>query len=206
MLIVVALLPSPADAATPATARLADTQATLKALGYYPGEVDGRMGPLTRSAVIAFQKVHGLAPDGRPGPLTRAALAAPGAPELRGGEADRVEVDVDRQVLYLVEGGVLHRVMAVSTGSGELYTGADGGLWRANTPRGVFRVERRIAGERHAPLGVLHDPLYFHRGWAIHGSDSVPTWPASHGCVRVSRADGRELFERVADGTQVIIY
>ena len=38
-------------------------------------------------------------------------------------------------------------------------------------------------------LGMLWRPIYFTgSGYAVHGSTSVPPWPASHGCVRVSNA------------------
>jgi hypothetical protein len=40
--------------------------------------VDGNFGPLTRSAVVAFQRQAGLVPDGIVGPLTKAALGMPG--------------------------------------------------------------------------------------------------------------------------------
>jgi len=39
---------------------VADVQATLQEQGYYHGEVDGLMGPLTRSALASFQRDHGL--------------------------------------------------------------------------------------------------------------------------------------------------
>ena len=155
---------------------------------------------------MAFQKVHGLAADGEVGPQTLAALAAPQQPSLRGGAATRVEIDLTRQVLYLVEGGALTRIVPVSSGSGESYTTASGGSARSLTPVGSFTVERKIEGVREAPLGTLYDPMYFHRGWAIHGSNSVPSYPASHGCVRVTRADAQWLFDRAPVGMPVQLY
>jgi peptidoglycan hydrolase-like protein with peptidoglycan-binding domain/DNA invertase Pin-like site-specific DNA recombinase len=52
-------------------------QLRLRSLGEDPGPIDGRFGPLTRSAVVRFQQRHGLAPDGLVGPQTRAALVRP---------------------------------------------------------------------------------------------------------------------------------
>ena len=40
---------------------IADTQALLKGMGYYTGEVDGLLGPLTRQALTAYQADQGLA-------------------------------------------------------------------------------------------------------------------------------------------------
>ena len=39
---------------------IADTQALLKDMGYYTGEVDGLLGPLTREALTAYQSDNGL--------------------------------------------------------------------------------------------------------------------------------------------------
>jgi hypothetical protein len=44
---------------------VAGTQSDLKRLGYDPGPVDGKMGPGTRAAIIAYQKDYGLRADGR---------------------------------------------------------------------------------------------------------------------------------------------
>ena len=127
-------------------------------------------------------------------------------PSLRGGPANRVEVDLDKQVMYLVEGGSLTRILPISSGSGESYAQPSGGSARSVTPVGSFTVQRNIRGERNAPLGTLYDPMYFYGGWAIHGSNSVPSYPASHGCVRVTRADATWLFDRLPIGTTVEIY
>lgn len=50
-------------------------QNDLDQLGYNLSQ-DGNFGPLTRAAVIAFQRAHGLSQDGVVGPLTWAAIAA----------------------------------------------------------------------------------------------------------------------------------
>lgn len=39
---------------------IADVQAALQEMGYYQGEVDGLLGPLTRQALTAYQADHGL--------------------------------------------------------------------------------------------------------------------------------------------------
>jgi peptidoglycan hydrolase-like protein with peptidoglycan-binding domain len=49
-------------------------QNALKEQGYYKGSVDGRFGPLTKQAVIAFQNAVGIKADGKPGDKTLTAL------------------------------------------------------------------------------------------------------------------------------------
>jgi Putative peptidoglycan binding domain len=39
---------------------IADVQAALQEMGYYKGEVDGLIGPLTREALTAYQNDQGL--------------------------------------------------------------------------------------------------------------------------------------------------
>jgi len=49
-------------------------QESIKAAGYDPGPIDGKMGPKTRAAVKKFQQANGLAVDGTAGPKTQTAL------------------------------------------------------------------------------------------------------------------------------------
>ena len=202
---------SPTPAATKAPVKasydVAAVQRTLAGLGYYLGSADGKAGPALRSAVMAFQKVNGLGADGAVGPMTLTALAAPKAPVLKASSpANRVEVDLTKQVLYVVKGGAVQRILPVSSGNGASYKQKNGSTARALTPTGWYKIERRIVGERVADLGTLYDPQYFYRGWAIHGSNSVPARPASHGCVRVTRADAKWLLDSIGNGMSVYLY
>jgi len=45
-------------------------QTALKNANLYFGEVDGKLGPLTRKAIEEFQKMKGLKVDGKVGPIT----------------------------------------------------------------------------------------------------------------------------------------
>jgi peptidoglycan hydrolase-like protein with peptidoglycan-binding domain len=66
----------------PATAgpKVAAVQVVLKRLGLYNATVDGVRGPLTRSAIVSFQRRRGLAVDGVVGPQTRRAFGKRGRP------------------------------------------------------------------------------------------------------------------------------
>jgi hypothetical protein len=123
---------------------------------------------------------------------------------LPGGGADRVEIDLPRQVLFLWQGNSLVRILPVSTGTGKRYC-VDGACARAVTPGGSFRVSRKILGLRVSRLGQLYNPLYFNGGIAIHGSPSVPGHPASHGCVRIPMSASAWFFHAVPRGTPVYV-
>jgi lipoprotein-anchoring transpeptidase ErfK/SrfK len=57
-------------------------------------------------------------------------------------------------------------------------------------------------------LGDMWRPKYFNGGIAVHGSPSVPPYPASHGCVRVSNAAMNWLWDvwGMPRGTRVLVY
>ena len=65
-----------------ASARIAALQIGLRARGFEPGPIDGVRGPLTRAALVRFQRRAGLRADGKLGPATRRALGARGRPLL----------------------------------------------------------------------------------------------------------------------------
>jgi peptidoglycan hydrolase-like protein with peptidoglycan-binding domain len=60
--------------------KVAAVQVALKRLGLYNATVDGVRGPLTKAAIVRFQRRHGLTVDGIVGPQTRAAFGKRGRP------------------------------------------------------------------------------------------------------------------------------
>lgn len=172
-------------------------QQRLLALGFWLARADGVFDNTTAHAVVAFQKANGLARDGVVGPLTRAALATAVRPTARSTHGHVVEIDLTRQLLLVVADGRVDAVFDTSTGR---ITG--------RTPTGEWRVEREIDGFHRSRLGLLYRPKYFHGGVAVHGFTSVPPYPASHGCVRVTYAAIDELWasDAMPVGTPVWVY
>jgi peptidoglycan hydrolase-like protein with peptidoglycan-binding domain len=167
---------------------VAALQRRLIELHFDPGPPDGAFGLATTYAVQAFEKLNGMGPDGRVGPNVQEALNHPAAvsPLVPDGGGTRVEVDLRRQVLFLYKDGGLRLITHVSTGSGKKYCAEGDCNNTAITPIGSFRFAWRYSGWRESRLGKLYNPVYFtNSGVAVHGALSVPTYPASHGCVRI---------------------
>ena len=182
-------------------------QRRLDALGYWNGAADGRFGLLTLQAVYAVQKAAGIARTGRADGPTLAALAGGVRPEARSRTGHRVEIDLDRQLLMLVDDGAVTHVLNTSTGSNTHYR-YQGRRYLADTPAGRFTVGRQINDWRYGPLGPLYRPKYFNGGIAVHGAESVPPEPASHGCARLTIAAMDWLWagRRMPIGTSVWVY
>jgi hypothetical protein len=185
--------------------QIREAERGLKELGYWTGPVDGVVDEATRSALIAFQKWEGRAVTGRFTRLELEAIVSSAAPKARELGYEHVEVDIDRQVLLLVnnEGGV--RVLPVSTGSGKPFV-SDGQTSVAYTPRGRFVVYYKSYGWEDGQLGSVFYANYITGGVAIHGYESVPTRPASHGCIRIPMFAARDVSKLLALGTIVLVY
>ena len=149
-------------------------QQRLYDLGYFLPERSGTYDEGTAHAVMAFQKLHGLARDGVAGPQTLGALeaATPVAP-TQGTDA-HLEVSLDAQVLIVVDGQ--GRAVAIDATTGKAST---------PTPAGSYTIFRQVDGWDPGPYGSLYRPKYFVGGIAVHGGPPVIADPASHGCVRV---------------------
>lgn len=183
-----------------------EAEQRLADLGYWGGPIDGTIDPSSRHALIAFQKVEGLP---RSGTLTHKELqalrtAVPPLPRHTG--YAHVEIDLSRQVLFVVDAtdAVTH-ILPVCTGNEKTYVD-HGQVHRAHTPTGKFKVLRKIVGWRRSSLGLLYYPNYIHEGTAIHGSPLVAVYPASHGCIRIPMFAAKGFSELVPVGTDVFIY
>lgn len=178
----------------------------LSDLGYWTGPVDGTLDAGSRHALIAFQKVEGRK---RTGTLTRAelqALLSANSPLPKYSGYAHVEIDLNRQVLFIVDTtGTITHVLPVCTGNEKSYID-HGEIHRAHTPTGRFTVLRKIAGWRRSSLGLLYYPNYIHNGIAIHGSLAMAVYPASHGCIRIPMFASKKLSELMPVGTEVIVY
>jgi peptidoglycan hydrolase-like protein with peptidoglycan-binding domain len=194
---------------------IAALQVRLAELGFWVPDTGGAYGHTTGQAVMAFQKYIGVRATGVVDELTGLLLRMQTLrPVARSTAGDLVEVDKPRQVLFVVRGGKVLYAVNTSTGSDIPYTEPDrvrGGTTSgdAHTHEGKWKVYHEYAdGWESGQLGELYRPKYFYQGEAVHGSTSIPNYPASHGCVRVSTAfmDFVWATDLMPKGSQVWVY
>jgi hypothetical protein len=161
----------------------------LRDLRYALPRVDGYFGVDTYQALLTFQKLERLPWTGRVDRRLWHRLDRARPPRARYA-GSHIEVSKARQYLLVVRNGAVTDAIHVSTGA----TG--------NTPLGRWRIYRKVRGWDW----VLWYPMYFLRGFAIHGYPSVPAYPASHGCVRVPMWIAPRLFATNASGMTVYVY
>lgn len=170
-------------------------QRELKRKGYVigrPGRYDARTGRAVRA-------LHSVTGRGRSSVADADdfALLGRGGGTFKArfpGHGRHVEADISRQVIAFFgkDGRTVERIYPTSSGAPA-----------TPTIKGSFRIYRKDTGTN--ALGMI-DAVYFIRGYAIHGFKSVPTYPASHGCLRVAPAEARPVYDWVRIGTRVDTY
>jgi L,D-transpeptidase catalytic domain len=165
----------------------------LRALGYPAGGGPYATGKLDR-AILAFRKTNNLAriytADRH---IYGMVFAGKGAFKLRfPNEGKHVEADISRQVLVLADKGKV--VATYPTSSGAPAT---------PTVLGHYRFYMKAPGTNAKGMFMSN---YFIRGYAIHGYPSVPTYNASHGCLRVPNADAVTIFNWIRVGDPIWVY
>lgn len=106
-----------------------------------------------------------------------------------------VMIDLSKQRLYAFEGIEKKMEFRVSTGTPA-----------TPTPTGSFRIkQKQLEGKALPKYGGDKLP-YAQRlngHILIHSYKSVPDYPASHGCIRMRKADARRLYNWTRVGTRV---
>ncbi len=187
---------------------VARLQQALKEKKLYRGSIDGIYGAQTQQAVMAFRKEIGASRSFSWSDSLWDELEIYQAPYTRFSEPDRVEVNLSKQTAHLYRSGELVATFPISSGNGELYYDNVGNLKRAVTPTGDFEIYRHVSGwyESTLGLGMMLSPWFFTGGIALHGSLSVPSGPASHGCIRLTTWDSGFLDRYAYRGMPVHVY
>jgi peptidoglycan hydrolase-like protein with peptidoglycan-binding domain len=148
----------------------------------------------TERAVLAFRKVNGMPRITTLTPfIVDRLMRGVGGFAVRFPRAGRhVEAHLGQQVLALIEDGRV--VRAYHTSSGSPVT---------PTVLGTFHFYLKTIGTN--AKGMV-DASYFHGGYAIHGYVEVPTYNASHGCLRVPIPDARAIFDWIRVGDRIDVY
>ncbi len=108
------------------------------------------------------------------------------------GDGRHAEGNLSLQLLALADGSHVTWILPISSG-------------KPSTPTvlGRFHVYRRVAG--YLPDGMYYSS-FFYTGYAIHGYNPAPDYPASHGCMRLPIADAIAVYNWLAMGDAVDVY
>ncbi|MGI8864057.1 MAG: L,D-transpeptidase [Solirubrobacteraceae bacterium] len=102
------------------------------------------------------------------------------------------EGNLGKQLLALANGSKIVYIFPISSG-------------KPSTPTvlGDFQIYRRNPG--YLPDGMYFSS-FFIGGYAIHGYDPAPDYPASHGCMRLPIADAITAYNWLTIGNWVDVY
>jgi len=192
-------------------AEVAALQSLLAEDALFGGSVDGFYGQQTASAVVAFHKVieRKRITRFRASDWGRLLAFDPIPPVVRADEPHRLEIDITHQVLYLIEDGAVASIVPISSGGEYVYYSRHQRAWiPAHTPRGDFTLRWVDPGWGCDPVTgwCVYNYWSFHTYYGVHGYDPVPSYPASHGCVRLTLWDSDRLMSRFDLGMPVHVW
>jgi hypothetical protein len=165
----------------------------MRKMGYIAN--DGRcFGGKTARGVLAYRKVNEMSRSMRAGKgLVKRVFAGKGEYKvLHPGAGEHLEAPLSKQVLVFAKGDKPFAVYPVSSG-------------KSSTPTvtGHFTFIRQEPG--YNSHGMYYS-FYFYGGYAVHGYESVPDYPASHGCIRTFIADQPEIYNRINFGEDIFVF
>lgn len=216
-------------AAHTTSGQVREVQTILSKYGIPTGPIDGIWGPKTAQGVCTFRQISGL-PVSR-GSLTAAditkarqfkaaysSLGSIPAPSRRG-YGSYLLVNKTCQTMSFVRDNKFHKIFRVSTGkigydtrAGNFWLGSTRPGWSCSTlyPESCYNYSQGInakttqRGVLYSTYGNMYNKRVISGAVMLHGSGSVPTYPASHGCVRTTVADSDWLYRNVSNAGGVV--
>ncbi|HYG96866.1 MAG TPA: L,D-transpeptidase [Solirubrobacterales bacterium] len=165
----------------------------MREMGYIAN--DGRcFGGKTARGVLAYRKVNDMSRSMRAGAgLVKKVFSGKGGYEVRHpGAGDHLEAPLSKQVLVFAKGDEPYAIYPISSG-------------KSSTPTVTGHYEM-IRTEPGLNSHGMYYSWYFYGGYAVHGYNSVPDYPASHGCLRTFMSDQPEIYERIFYGQDIFIW
>lgn len=148
----------------------------------------------TQLAILAFRKVNKLHRNtSYSKSIFRTLLMGRGGfPLAHPEEGKHVEADLSRQVLVLAENGKPKYTFPISSGTSS-----------TPTVTGKFHFYLKTPGYN---AKRMYYSAYFIGGYATHGYNPVPNYPASHGCLRNPIADSVFIYNWINIGDTIYVY
>lgn len=165
----------------------------MREMGYIANS--GRcFGGKTARGVLAYRKVNDKTRSTRAGAgLVKSVFAGKGEYEVRHpGAGTHVEAPLSKQILVFAKGDKPVAIYPISSG-------------KSSTPTVTGHYEFIRTEPGYNSHGMYYS-WYFYGGYAVHGYESVPDYPASHGCLRTFIADQPEIYERIEYGEDIFIW
>jgi hypothetical protein len=148
----------------------------------------------TSLAILAFRKVNKLNRNtSYSRSIFRTLLEGKGAfPLAHPDDGKHVEADLSRQVLVLADNGKPKYTFPISSGASA-----------TPTVTGKFHFYMKTPGYNAKRMFYSS---YFIGGYATHGYDPVPNYPASHGCLRNPIPDAIFIYNWINIGDTIYVY
>jgi len=166
----------------------------LRGAGYHMGSIGKKLNWASRLGILAFRKVNGMKRNTAYSKrIFRKLLLDTGSfkPRMKG-KGRHVEADLSRQVMAFVVNGRPTHVFHISSGTPS-----------TPTVTGKFRFYLRQPGYNGK---MMYYSIYFTGNYATHGFNPVPTYPASHGCLRNPIPYSKFIYNWVQLGMMIWVY
>ncbi len=196
-------------------------QRIMSNLNIPAGPADGQFGPQTAQGLCAFRVISGytakrttvnseLLGKLRAYNQRYSSVSQIPAPRLNG-HSTYLLVQQHCQVMFYVENGHYVRVIPVSTGrpsyptpNGAYMLGGTALGWYCSNqfPEGCYKQTAgkfANANPQSHGKGNMYNPRHFSGGKFVHGDTQVPTYPYSHGCVRITPAESDWMYYHVGN-------